>query len=113
MRDGTKIIESWSNKLDSIFGTHEWYDRFYSEQVSNDLFGHTEKIVHKTGNLQAIAEYYLERLRNVFSAVADNPRMMYNSRQNPLFMFCFAMGNPSEKAQTLALRIAKHILNKV
>ncbi len=113
MRDGARIQESWSNKLDSIFGTHEWYDRFYTETISDDLFGQTERKVQKTGNLQAIAAYYLERLRDAFSAVAETPRMMYNSKQNPIFMFCFAMGNPARKAQEIALRIANHILKKV
>jgi len=52
--------------------------------------------------------YYLGRMRTVFAAVADNPKLLCNSRGNPLFHFCFAVGNP--RAVHVAMRIAKHIL---
>ena len=28
MRDGEKIPDSWSSRLDDMFGTHKWFDRF-------------------------------------------------------------------------------------
>jgi len=112
MRDGDKIPDSWKQKLNDIFGTEEWFDRFYERTLKEDLFEQIEQI-KKTGNFKAIAEFYLERLSTIFPAVADTHRLMYNTRSNPLFMFCFAMGNPSEKAQKVALKIAGNILKKV
>jgi hypothetical protein len=35
-------------------------------------------------------------------------RILYNSRNTPLFTLCFAVAN--EKGKAVALRIAKHIL---
>jgi len=112
MKDGDKIPDPWVNKLNSIFGTDEWVSKFYTRVVSADLFEAPQEELRKTGNLKAIAEFYLSRLGSIFPAVADNPRMMHNSRSNPLFMLCFAVSNPSERAQKIALDIAKHLLNK-
>lgn len=112
MRDGDRIPEAWSKRLDDIFGTNEWFERFYTREISEDLFEQQER-TKKTGNLKAIAEFYLERLKTIFPAVAETPKMMYNSRRNPIFMLCFAMGNPADKAQKLALNIANNILKKV
>lgn len=102
--------DTWEEILNKIFGTDEW-KQFYSEPAE-DLFDlpNDEKI--KNVNLQAIADFYQKRLRTIFVDVAPNPRMMYNSKGNPLYLFCFAMSNPSEKARKLALKIANGILKK-
>ena len=45
--------------------------------------------------------------------VADNPRLLYNSKMTPLFLFCFAVSNPNPKAYGLAKKVAEdHILKK-
>jgi hypothetical protein len=64
----------------------------------------------KTGSFNAIADYYQERLRTIFPAVAENPKVLSNSRRIPLYLLCFAIGNPGRKAIGAALRIAQHIL---
>jgi len=51
-------------------------------------------------------------LRTIFPAVADNPRVLANSRNMPLFLLCFAAGNPAPRAKEIALRIAQYILGK-
>ena len=109
-RDG-KIPDGWRDRLDRVFGTTDWYDAFYRPSRIRGFF-ETEPRVVKTGSLNAIAEYYLDRLRTIFPAVAKNPRVLANSRNVPLFLLCFAAGNPSTKAKAAALRIAQHILGK-
>ncbi len=46
---------------------------------------------------------------NVFEQVADNPLLHYNSKNVPLYLLCFAAGNP--KGAPTAVKIAQHILN--
>jgi hypothetical protein len=42
--------------------------------------------------------------------VAEKPKVFYNSRNSPLFLFFFAVGNP--RGAPIALKIAQHLLNK-
>ncbi len=107
-RDG-EIPPSWRARLDRVFGTNEWYDRFYRHSNVHGFFDVSTQIV-KVGSYNAIADYYQERLRTIFPAVADNPRVLTNSGGTPLFLLCFAVGNPSKKAVEAALRIAQYIL---
>lgn len=106
-----RIPDGWRTRLDRVFGTSDWYDAFYRPARWQGLFDDGPSMV-KTGSLNAIAEYYQERLKTVFAAVAENPRALCNSRNSPLFLLCFAVGNPSFNAKKAALRIAHHILGK-
>ncbi|MBT3201242.1 MAG: three-Cys-motif partner protein TcmP [Phycisphaerales bacterium] len=106
-----EIPDGWRARLDRVFGTSDWYEAFYRPARIQGFF-ETEPRMVKTGSFNAIAEYYLDRLRTIFPAVADNPRVLTNSRHMPLFLLCFAAGNPSPRAKQAALRIAEHILNK-
>jgi hypothetical protein len=47
----------------------------------------------------------------VFSAVADEPRVLVNSMNCPLYLLCFAVGNKA--AERPALRIADYLLRMV
>lgn len=104
-RDG-QIEESWRIRLDSLFGTTQWFDLFY--QTTIDLFG--QESTKKIANFEVIGQFYNERLKTAFPGVASNPRSLYNSRGNPLYLLCFAASNP--KGVRLALKIAQYILAK-
>jgi len=103
-----RINPTWRAKLDAMFGATDWYDAFYQKTNQSTLFDDEEQI-EKVANFDSISEYYVSRLKTVFSGVAENPLPLYNSRHNPIFMLCFAVGNP--KGKEIALRIARHILN--
>ena len=107
-KDG--LLESWAEKmLNRIFGTEDWKDKFYQKSTQSDFFNssQTEKIV----NLEDIGNYYIKQLKSIFTKVADNPAKLYNSKRNPLFLFCFCAGNP--KGAKTAVKIAQHILTKI
>ncbi len=55
-----------------------------------------------------MALYYRERLTGIFAGVAEPARILYNSRNTPLFILFFAVAN--ERGKIVALRIANHIL---
>jgi len=46
-------------------------------------------------------------------AVVAEPGVLRNSRNNPLYLLCFAVGNPGARAKEIALRIANHLLKEV
>ncbi|MBL7133615.1 MAG: hypothetical protein ISS78_05910 [Phycisphaerae bacterium] len=97
--------------LDRIFGTPDWFERFYRKRSVNDIFGQSLEVVRKACDFRGISNFYLERLKSVFAKVAPKPRMFLNRRRTPLFMLFFAAGNP--KGAPIAVRIAKHLLEKL
>jgi three-Cys-motif partner protein len=105
-RDG-QIDQKLRARLDELFGTTDWFDSFYQTKTSSGLFGEETRL-EKVADLEQIGKYFVERLRTVFTKVADNPLPLYNSRNNPLYLLCFAAGNP--KGAPTAVKIAEHIL---
>jgi three-Cys-motif partner protein len=105
-RDG-QIDEGTRNKLDQFFGTNDWYDEFYKASEMPSLFDNLPG-QQKDANFDSIQRYFIERLESVFTEVAQNPRRLYNSRRNPLYLLCFATGNP--RGAPIAVKIAQHIL---
>lgn len=94
-------------RLNGLFGTEDWYDAFYQSIRTTDLFGEYTS-TEKVGSFDAIGAYFIDRLKTVFTKVADNPLPLYNSRNNPLYLLCFAAGNP--KGSAVAVKIAREIL---
>jgi three-Cys-motif partner protein len=103
-----KIDESWRKRLDTLFGTNEWSNRFYQTKVRNGLFGEFEELV-RDATVENIQGFIKERLGTQFTAVA-NSRVLRNSKSSPLFALCFAASN--EKGAPTALKIAQGILGK-
>ena len=58
--------------------------------------------------METIGKYFNNRLKTIFAGVAENPGVLRNSANNPLYLLCFAVGN--EKGKPVALRIAEHLL---
>lgn len=107
-RDG-KINDAWRRKLDMMFGATDWYEAFYRPKVTKGLFGEETSMV-KISDFDSIGQYFVERLKTVFAGVAENPRPLLNSRNIPLYLLCFASGNP--RGAKTAIKIAQDILRK-
>ena len=97
----------WAQALTRILGMEEWRDAFYPRRVERTLFGE-EEIRTKEADFAKIGRFFVERLKTVFTAVADNPLPLRNSRNVPLYLLCFAAGNA--RGAPTALRIAQNIL---
>lgn len=110
MKKREEIPNEWSNDLDKIFGTHDWFNEFYEQKSEQSLFGVDDSII-KTANFDKIAKYYIKRLREIFAGVVEEPMYLYNSTNNPIFLLCFASGN--EKGSKPAIKIAKDIMGKM
>lgn len=109
LRKDGQIDEGIRKTLNQFFGTEDWYDEFYKENETPSLFENLPK-QQKDANWDAIEHYFIERLDSVFTEVAKNPLRLYNSRNAPLYLLCFAAGNP--KGASTAVKIAEYILRK-
>jgi three-Cys-motif partner protein len=105
-KDGN-IPDSWKRKLDDVFGSSDWENILYTKGETLDLFGESQLSIKKCG-FQEISDYFIKRLSEIFAGVNEKPYLLYNEKNNPLYMLCFACGN--EKGCALALKIANHIL---
>jgi len=98
----------WQRALDRIFGTHDWHSRFYVTQREPDWFEKEIISTYRIADWQAVGAFMIERLKTTFYAVAANPGVLLNSRNVPLYLFCFASANP--KGAPTALKIAGYLL---
>ena len=106
------VVDSWRNKLNDLFGDIDWENRFYKLNPQISLFGDNDQMI-KEVNTKELVSYIRERLKSIFPYVADNPRLLYNAKMSPLFLFCLAVSNPNPKAYGLAKKVAEeHILKK-
>jgi three-Cys-motif partner protein len=107
-----RIIPGRKNRLDLMFGEDKWFNTIYQSTENNSLFSNeiSTTFAKTVDPFGAITRYFVDRLRSVFSEVADNPLVMRNSTNSPIFLLCFAAGNPN--GAPIAVRIAQHILCK-
>jgi three-Cys-motif partner protein len=103
-----KIPEGWRTRLNLFLGTEDWYQVFYQEETERTLFGDEQRLVK--AKVETIGDYFVERLKSVFPDVAPKPKILMNSANCPLYLFCFAVSSPNPKARGIAMRIAKHLL---
>ena len=109
LRNDGQISPKIQQRLNNMFGTSDWQDFFFQENPQSDLFDPTPKLMKKV-NLKGIAEFFNNRLETIFEKVANNPLYLMNSKNNPLYLLCFAVGNP--KGAEIAVRIAQNILKE-
>lgn len=109
--------DKWENCIDRLLGDSGWREEFYKKDTQMaffDLFPEPgqsdgERMV-KDANPDHIKEYIFARLGTIFPCVSKHARIFRNSRNSPMFLFCFAIASESPKAQGLALRMADYIL---
>ncbi len=107
-RDGPPP-QAWANRLTTMFGTESWRDAFYRPSDQLELFSDGPQL-EKSASFDSIMQFFLDRLNSEFAMVAPNPLVLRNSRNNPIFLLCFASAN--EKGAPTAVRIAKSLLKE-
>ena len=96
-----------AEKLETFFGmTQEAIRRcFYTEQQVQTLFGDEEMIITKEENaIRKIAQLYVTRLKEVFPYVTDDPLVLYNTNNVPIYHLVFASN------KHVAMKIAQDII---
>ncbi len=110
LRKDGQMDSTWVECIDRLLGDHGWQAEFYKEDPQLNFFGITSKV--KDINTEGLKEYIIRRLKKIFPAVAPKPRIFRNTKQSPIFLFCFAVASKNTTAQQLALKIANHILKE-
>ncbi len=100
---------AWARRLTRLFGTEAWREAFYGPTGQGGLFGQEEGPA-RTAGVEAVGKYFLDRLRSVFAGVAPNPLPLLNSKGVPIYLLCFAAGNP--RGAPTAIKIARYILER-
>ena len=111
LRGDGKLPDSWRRRLNAIFGTEDWFEAFYRQPRQTNLWEDEEER-EKVATAELVGEYFVKRLRGIFPGVARRTLTLQNSKGTPLYLLCFACANPEDKARSLALRIAGHILRE-
>jgi len=100
------IPQEWQDTLDKSLGTNEWRSAFYRHEEELDLFaGPREKVV-KDADPAKLEKFYLGRLQTIFPTVANRCVRLTNSKEQTMYLLCFASANPSPKVKALATRLA-------
>ncbi len=107
LRKDGQINRAIENTLNEFFGSGDWVDEFYEKDETPSLFENLPG-QQKVADFDSIEAYFIRRLGSIFTEVAENPLRLYNSRNNPLYLLCFAAGNP--KGASTAVKIAQDIL---
>jgi len=103
---------SWCERIDALLGRKDWIDSLDAAQdVPSAAPSETRQTRRAKARLRVVGKALNDRLEAVFAAVAPNPRVLMSATNRPLYLMCFAVGNPVSAAP--ALRLAKHILGDV
>ena len=107
LRKDGQIDEGIRETFDQFLGALDWFNQFYEVSEKLPLF---KNDLQKVANLDSIEQYFIERLKSVFTKVAENPLRLCNSKNSQMYSLCFAAGNP--KGASTAVKIAQYILKR-
>ena len=99
--------ESWAIRITEFLGTDAWKSEFYPGEEITTLFG-THQEEKRDADFDKIGAFFLARLQQLFAAVAGRPLVLRNSTNVPIFLLCFAVGNP--RGAPIAVKIAQQII---
>ncbi|MBR0091020.1 MAG: three-Cys-motif partner protein TcmP [Lachnospiraceae bacterium] len=111
MKKDGKISSTWRAKLTDMLGDDSWEEEFYEENTQLSLFDTGSETIRRY-NEEKLKAYIVRQLETVFAKVSEKPRILYNTKNSAMFLFCFAVSNESPTAQKLAMKAADQILGK-
>ena len=111
-KDGSKIKPEWKQTLDRLLGTNDWEQALYKPVTNKtlDLFDNTHYSAESRINVEEPKNWISKRLQEEFRFVAEP--VLLNNNNRPLFLFYFAVSNPTKSAWGLAQRVTSQIINK-
>lgn len=98
----------WATALTRTLGTESWKAAFYAADSQGLLFADQDTGQHKIVDVDKVGNFVVGRLKSIFAGVVSNPLTLQNSRKTPIYLLCFAAGNP--KGAKTAVKIAQDIL---
>ena len=104
-----KVDAGKAAALDSVLGTTEWREEFYTESNQHSFLGDGPVSAQRTSGPAEITAYVHARLCQIFKGWVSPPIMLPESGGAPLFALFFAVANPAEPAVKLSMRAAEHL----
>ena len=80
--------------LTRFFGDDGW-KAFYTTYRRHSLFDEETEITERAARPEDIAKYIVGRFKTEFAAVLDPPLVLRNTKNSPMFLLCFTVGNPA------------------
>ena len=108
-KDGNLSV-GWRSKINKFYGTEDWYGEFYKKGMQSSMFEEEDEKLEKIASFEVISKYTRKRLKAIFPGVSNKPLLLKNSKNSPLFLFCFACGN--RKGAKIAVKIANYIIGQ-
>ncbi len=86
-------------RLESFFGLpeNEIKSEFYKEEMQMTLFGNVTEVKKISNSIHHIATIYIRQLKTIWNYVTEEPLILYNSRNVPIYHFVFATNNAAAK----------------
>ena len=103
------IGDTSSQKTTYAIGYPQHVDWKFAGRGWVGTFGNETKIV-KDADFSKISKFVVKRLQSIFAGVAENPLLLRTSKNNPLYLLCFASANP--RVAKTAIKLAEHILKR-
>ena len=100
------IRQEWQDTLDRSLGTRDWRSAFYRKEQELDLFAGSRSKTVKDADSIKLEKFYLNRVRAFFPIVMNKCVRLTNSKDQTMYLLCFANANPSPKVKSLATRLA-------
>jgi three-Cys-motif partner protein len=100
------IPQEWQETLDRSLGTKDWRSAFYRSEQEADLFEGPRSKTIKDADPMKLERFYLDCLRKIFPTVMSTCVRLTNSKDQTMYLLCFACANPSPKAKALVSRLA-------
>jgi three-Cys-motif partner protein len=100
------IPQEWQDTLDRSLGTKDWRSAFYRSEEHADLFEGPRSKTVKDADPIKLERFYLNRLRTIFPTVMSTCVRLTNSKDQTMYLLCFASANPSPKVKVLVTRLA-------
>jgi len=100
------IRQEWQDTLDRSLGTMEWRKAFYKNEEERDLFDGPRTRMVKDANPAKLEEFYLNRLETIFPTVMNRSIRLTNSKDQTMYLLCFASANPSRNVKSLTTKLA-------
>ena len=100
------IPQEWQETLDRSLGTKDWRSAFYRSEEAADLFEGSRNKTIKDADPIKLEKFYLDRLRAIFPTVMSKSVRLTNSKDQTMYLLCFACANPSPKAKALVTRLS-------
>lgn len=109
-RDGQIHLDG-GKRVDIMLGTTEWRSRWVTTEADQvNLFGEPIARSAKSGGVEEIAEFVLDRLAGIFKGGVAKYALPLGSHGQAWYTLVFACANPSPKASQLAMRLANAVL---